>query len=129
MALPPLLATRTSGVQLVTAVVVPAVFGAISGVVLGWSAAVYWTLQALATIGGVLGGLEHDGAGSGAQRGLCGGLLFGSFLLLASAITGAEPRADLGDAPGFLVVITGLVGCLMGALGGHLRGRSSASPA
>jgi len=100
---------------------VPAAFGAFVGVMLGVPAAAYWGLQALAAIGGVLGGMEHRDASEAADRGLLGGLVFGSFLLLAHAITGAEPKADLGQMPGLLIVFAGIAGALLGALGGKLR--------
>jgi hypothetical protein len=110
-------------VQFVAALLVPAAFGAFVGVMLGVSAAAYWGLQGLAAIGGLLAGLEHRDAGDAADRGLLGGLVFGSFLLLAHAITGAEPKADLGEMPGLLVVFAGIFGALLGALGGAIRQR------
>jgi uncharacterized membrane protein len=47
--------------------------------------------------------------------------VFGSFLLLAHAITGAEPKAHLGEMPGLLIVFAGIVGAALGALGGASR--------
>jgi len=52
--LPPLFAERAGAAQLLTALVVPAVFGSIVGVMLGVSAPVYWGLQIVAAIGGLL---------------------------------------------------------------------------
>jgi hypothetical protein len=112
---------RPAGVQFVAGLVVPAAFGALVGVMLGVSAAAYWGLQVLAAIGGVLGGMEHRDASEAADRGLLGGLVFGSFLLLAHAITGAEPKAHLGEMPGLLIVFAGIVGAALGALGGAIR--------
>jgi hypothetical protein len=111
---------RPAAVQLVAGLVVPAAFGALVGVMLGVSAAAYWGLQVLAAIGGVLGGMEHRDANEAADRGLLGGLVFGSFLLLAHAITGAEPKAHLGSMPGLLIVFAGIAGALLGALGGSI---------
>ena len=119
--LPPLFAERPPAVQLVAGLVVPAVFGAVCGVVLGASATAYWALQGLGALGGLAAGLEHRDAAEGVDRGLLGGLVFGSFLLLAHAIAGTEAKVDLGEAPGMLVVFTGIFGALLGALGGWLR--------
>lgn len=116
-----LFSERPAALQFVSGLVVPAAFGAFVGVMLGVSAAAYWGLQVLAAIGGVLGGMEHRDASEAADRGLLGGLVFGSFLLLAHAITGAEPKADLGQMPGLLIVFAGIAGALLGALGGKLR--------
>jgi hypothetical protein len=46
--------------------------GALAGIFVGISAAVYWILIALAVVGGVLAGLEHPNAGEGAKRGVVG---------------------------------------------------------
>ena len=106
------------------ALVVPAALGVLAGYLLGVSAPAYWALQALASVGGLLAGMEHDGPMQGADRGLIGGLLFGSFLLLAHAIAGTAALADLGQYPGFLVVVTGSVSALLGAAGGYLGRRA-----
>ena len=104
----------------------PLVLGALSGVLIGVSAGVYWGLQVLAATGGLLAGLEHQGAAAGARRGLVGGALYGAALLLAHAATGLHEHVSLGDTPALLVVITGVFGCGFGAVGGHLRARAEA---
>ena len=119
---PTLFSERPAAVQLIAGLVVPAAFGALVGVMLGVSAAAFYGLQVLAAIGGVLGGFEHRNAEEAADRGLLGGLVFGSFLLLAHAITGAEPKASLGSMPALLIVFAGIAGALLGALGATLRG-------
>ena len=119
--LPPLFAERAGAAQLLTALVVPAVFGSIVGVMLGVSAPVYWGLQIVAAIGGLLAGLEHRTGAEAADRGLFGGLVFGSFLLLAHAISGADPKVSLGQWPGLLIVFAAIAGALLGALGGSVR--------
>ena len=121
---PPLFAERPAPVQLIAGLIVPAVFGAICGVLLGVSAAAYWALQGLGLLGGLAAGLEHRDAAEGVDRGLLGGLIFGSFILLAHAIAGTEAKVDLGEAPGLLVVFTGIFGALLGAAGGALRARA-----
>ena len=118
---PTLFAQRSPVAQLIGALVVPALFGAICGVVLGSSATAYWALQGLGAIGGVIGGMEHPSASEGADRGVLGGLVFGSFLLLAHAIDGRAAQASIGEWPGLLIVFTSVAGGLLGALGGALR--------
>jgi hypothetical protein len=117
----PLFATRPPIAQLVGALVVPALFGAVCGVVLGSSATAYWALQGVAAIGGVLGGMEHPSATEGADRGVLGGLVFGSFLLLAHAIDGRTAQASLGEWPAVLIAFAAIAGGLLGALGGAIR--------
>ena len=119
--LPTLFAERAPATQLALALIVPAAFGALVGVVLGVSATAYWGLQAFAAVGGVLAGFEHRTPSDAADRGLFGGLVFGTFLLLAHAISGAEPKAHLGQWPGALILFAGIAGCLLGALGGSGR--------
>jgi hypothetical protein len=121
----PLFSERPLAVQIVTAAVVPAAFGAVSGVILGVSAAAYWALQAVALIGGVLGGLEHPNGREAAIRGLVGGTIYGAFLLLAHAVEGSDPTVKLPDFAPILVVFTAIFGMLASALGGRLRARSS----
>jgi hypothetical protein len=121
----PLFSERPRAVQIVTAAIVPAAFGAITGIVLGVSAAGYWGLQLLAAIGGVLAGLEHPHGREGARRGLVGGTLFGTFLLIAHAVAGTDETVKLPDFEPVLAVFTALIGMLLGALGGRLRRRSA----
>jgi hypothetical protein len=123
---PTLFAQRSRAAQLVGALLLPALFGAVCGVVLGSSATAYWALQAVGAIGGVLGGMEHPSATEGTDRGVLGGLVFGSFLLLAHAIDGRTAQASLGEWPGLLLLFTSIAGGLLGALGGAIRsGRTS----
>jgi len=119
----PLLEHRPRNIQVVLAVVVPAVFGAITGYFLGISEGVYIVLSILAFLGGIGAGFDHDGAAAGAKRGLLGGTLFGAFLLIGHEIHGATAEAHLPEPAIVLVVITAVLGVLLGALGGWLRGR------
>jgi hypothetical protein len=120
----PLFQERPRAVQIITAVIVPAAFGAVAGVVLGISAAGYWAIQVVALIGAVLAGLEHPNGREGARRGLVGGTLFGTFLLIAHAVAGTDETVKLPDFAPILVVFTAVIGMLASALGGRLRGRS-----
>ena len=121
---PPLLEERTRAVQVVLVVVIPAIYGAITGYVLGVSEGTYLVLSLLAVLGGIGAGFDHLGAAAGAKRGLAGGVIFGAFVLIAHEIHGATAKADLPDPAILLVVITAVLGVALGALGGWLRARS-----
>ncbi|HEV7751220.1 MAG TPA: hypothetical protein VGO71_06750 [Baekduia sp.] len=112
---------RSPAERVIGALVVPLVFGALCGVVLGWSAVGYWALQVLAALGGILGGFEHRGAAEGARRGAVSGVIFGAGILLGHAIAGTGAEVSLGSVPGLLPVITGVAGCAFGAIGGARR--------
>jgi hypothetical protein len=120
---PELFAHRSSGVQIVTGIVVPAIFGLVAGLILGVSEIGYLLLSLLAIGGGFFAGLEHRGGEEGFIRGVTGGLLFGTFILVGKEISGSEPKADLPEPEILLVVITTVAGALLGALGGRSRGR------
>lgn len=107
------------------AMVAPILLGAISGLFLGWSAIAYWLLQVVPIVGGFLGGTEHVGWRPGSLRGVVGGVLFGASILTVRALSGWSDEVDLGETPGFLVVITGVIGLLLGASGGTVRSRRS----
>jgi hypothetical protein len=118
--LPPLFRDRPRPLQIILGGVVPLAFGSLVGVVLGVSAAAYWGLLAAASVGGVLAGLEHRDGWGGADRGLVGGTLFATGLLLAHAIAGTHAKASLGSFPPLLVVLDAIVGIFLGALGGRI---------
>ena len=120
----PLFEDRPAAVQIIGGVVVPAVFGLLTGWALGWSEIVYLILVGpIAIMGGLLAGAEHRGAEEGAVRGLIGGLLFSSFILLGLRITGEDPEAGIPDPQVGLVVFITLVSGVLGSLGGAYRAR------
>ena len=119
----PLLLTRPFGAQLVLAVIVPAVFGLLTGFVLGVSEIGYLVLSLLGVLGGIGAGYDHDGADEGFVRGILGGLLFGVFILVGHSVFGQEAKAHIPQPHVFLVVITTVLGALFGAWGGSLRAR------
>jgi hypothetical protein len=129
---PDLLESHPPRLQIVLAVVVPAVFGAIVGLLLGLSEIAYLVGSLLGIAGGYLAGKEHVGAGEGAVRGFTGGILFGTFILAAHAVTGMERKAHLPEPEIILVVITTVAGIVLGALGGRSRAkrerRTAAAP-
>jgi hypothetical protein len=114
---------RSREVQALLALIIPFVFGAIVGVVLGISAPVYWILSLLAAIGAVLAGLEHPDARSAALRGLVMGIVYGVALLLAHAVAGTDAKVSLGSFPPFVIVIDAVAGAILAALGGLLGAR------
>lgn len=124
MKLPPPFDERSFGLQVAGGIVVPMVFGLITGFALGWNEIVYYILAVpIAIAGGFLGGIEHRGADDGLVRGAIGGLVFGSFVLLGLEIVNTEPKAYLGDPQAGLVFVTTLGGAILGALGGSWRAR------
>jgi hypothetical protein len=121
-------AERTQQVQFVLAVVIPFVFGAVVGVVLGISAAGYWILSAIAALGAIVAGLEHPGPRPAALRGLVMGAVYGVAVLLAHAVAGTHAEVSLGSFPPFVIVIDAIAGALLAALGGSLaRSRATRS--
>jgi hypothetical protein len=124
MSLPPAFEDRSPGQQIVGAVVVTIVFGLLTGFALGWNEIVYYVLVGpIALAGGFVGGTEHRGADEGFVRGAMGGLVYGSFILLGLEILNEEPEAHLGDPQAGLVLVTTIVGAILGALGGAYRAR------
>jgi hypothetical protein len=123
MEMPPLLSSRSPAMQVVVGDLVPAIYGSITGVLLGVSKPVYLILTLLAIPGGLLAGFEHRGAGDGAARGFVGGALFGGFILLAHEAAGTHAKASLPHPGVVLVAITIVGGIALGAIGGALRSR------
>jgi hypothetical protein len=124
MKLPPLFLSRPPAEQLIVGIVIPVVFGIVTGIVLALNEIGYWLLAGpIAIIGGFLGGMEHRGADEGFLRGGAGGLLFGSFVLIGLEIMNREPKAYLAEPQVGLVFATVFFGCILGALGGNYRVR------
>jgi hypothetical protein len=127
---PTLLRDRPRPVQILLGGIVPAVFGAIAGVLVGISSGAYWALAVVVSIGGFVAGFEHQDGWGGADRGVVGGAIYGTSLLLAHAIAGTQAKVSLGSFPPFLAVVTAIVGMFLGAGGGRLargmRGRHAA---
>ena len=124
MKLPQPFDERPFALQVTGAIVVPMVFGLLTGLALGWNEVVYYIMAVpLAIAGGFLGGIEHRGAEDGLVRGAIGGLVFGSFVLLGLEILNRDPKAHLGDPQAGLVFVTTLGGAILGALGGSWRAR------
>ncbi len=117
---PTLLAERPRSEQVLVAGLIPAVIGGVAGVLIGVSSGGYWVLAALAAIGALVAGFEHPDGRSGFTRGLAGGLMYGVTLLVVHALAGTHARVSLGGFPPLLIVVTGVVGAGLGAVGGRL---------
>ena len=121
--LPPLLHTRSAPAEFITVVIVPVAFGVLTGLMLGWSEPMYLVLLAMGVLGGIGAGLEHEAPIDGFYRGLLGGLLFTTGILVAHGLADVEPEAHLPEPATLLLVINGALGALFGAFGGRLRAR------
>jgi hypothetical protein len=95
---------RPMAVRLIAVVLIPGIFGAFCGWMLGVSKPVYIALQIVAAIGGYIAGWEHRSGREAALRGLIGGLVFGGGIgaILASFGAGARrTREEKGPAEPF----------------------------
>ena len=123
MRLPPLLREHPRWLQVLLALVLPAVYGAVTGYFLGVSEGTYLLLSILGVLGGIGAGFDHIGPAIGLRRGIAAGLIFGSSILIAHGIHGADAKADLPNPEILIVAITTGLGAAFGALGGWLRER------
>ena len=124
---PVLLSDRPDGQGLIASMVVPVAFGAITGWLLGVSEIGYLILALLGIAGGYLAGMEHDYPIDGIYRGVLGGLLFGSSILITNGIIDKEPKAHLPDPETLLIVITTVAGAILGWLGARTRAKQEAA--
>jgi hypothetical protein len=120
---PPLLSTWHRGIQVVLAGVVPIAFGLLCGALLSRSATLFLALQVIGIAGGYWAGLEHAGPRSGAARGVLGGLLFGTSILVGHRIEGGSAHGVLPDPEILQLAITTPFGALLGLLGARARRR------
>ncbi len=120
---PPLLRQRSRAVQIVLVVVLPIAFGALCGFELGTSALWFQILMLLAGLGGIGGGFEHAGAREGVLRGLAGGVVFISSLVVTFEARGVAAVAPLPGSLAITAIGYAVMGMPLGALGGWLRGR------
>ena len=109
--------------QITLVCVVPAVYGAITGWLLGISETPYVILSIIGILGGVAAGFDHVGARAGARRGVAAGLIFGSFILIGHEIQGGDAKASLPHPGILLIVFTTVLGAGFAAIGGRLRAR------
>jgi hypothetical protein len=121
--LPPPFLERPFWLQLVGGIVVPAVYGMLTGFTLSVNEILYYALSGpIAILGGFLAGVEHRATDEAVLRGAIGGLIFGSFILLGNEILNPEEtKAHLPDPQSGLVFVTALGGAILGGLGARLR--------
>lgn len=119
----PLLREHPRPVQFVLAVVVPALYGGLTGYFLGVSEPVYLVLSIIGIVGAVGAGFDHLGAKAGAGRGIIAGSVFGASILIAHEIHGAAATAHLPEPAILLVAVTTVLAVAFAALGGRLRER------
>ena len=100
---PKLLRDRSRPEQIVAGGVIPAIAGAVAGVLVGVSSGAYWGYAVLVAIGSVVAGA-----------------IYGAALLVMHAILGTHAKVSLGSFPPFLAVITAIAGMLLSALGGRI---------
>jgi len=117
---PKLLRDRSRPEQIVAGGVIPAIAGAVAGVLVGVSSGAYWGYAVLVAIGSVVAGFEHQDGWGGADRGLVAGAIYGAALLVMHAILGTHAKVSLGSFPPFLAVVTAIAGMLLSALGGRI---------
>jgi hypothetical protein len=123
--LPPLLEEHPRSVQLLLVILLPAVYGAVTGYFLGVSEGAYLVLSVLGILGGIGAGFDHVGASAGAKRGVIAGSVFGAAILIAHEIHGEDAKAHIPDPSILLVVLTTALAIGFAALGGWLRGRAT----
>jgi hypothetical protein len=122
--LPPLMSENPLGLQVLLVVVVPAVYGAITGYFLGVSEAVYLVLSVLGVLGGVAAGFDHVGPKAGARRGIAAGSIFGGFILIAYELHGEDAKAKLPHPAIILILITTVLAVAFASIGGWARARA-----
>jgi hypothetical protein len=122
--LPPLLSEHPRPVQVFLVVIVPALYGAITGYFLGVSETTYLVLSIIGILGGIGAGFDHVGPAAGARRGVLAGSIFGAAILIAHEIHGADAKADLPDPAILLILVTTSLAVVFAAFGGWLRGRT-----
>jgi hypothetical protein len=121
--LPPLLSEQPRSMQLLLAVVLPALYGGLTGYFLGVSEPVYLVLAIIGVLGAVGAGFDHLGARAGAKRGVVAGSVFGGSILIVHELHGANAEAHIPEPAIVLVVVTTTIAIAFAALGGRLRER------
>jgi hypothetical protein len=121
--LPPLLEERPWPVRIVLAGIIPMGFGFLCGAILDSSKSAYLGLQVLAALGGYFAGFEHELPHHARIRGVLGGLLFGGFVLIGHQVAGGTDHGLIPDPEPVMLVLTALLGAVLGMLGAYTRMR------
>jgi hypothetical protein len=117
---PTLFRDRPRAIQILLGGVVPALVGALAGILIGASSGAYWAIGLVAAVGGFLAGFEHQDGWGGADRGFFGGAFYGTSLLLVHALVGTHAKVSLGSFPPLLAVLTAIIGMFISAGGGRI---------
>lgn len=106
--------------QIILGGVIPALVGALQGVLVGASSTAYWVVAVIAGVGAFIAGFEHRDGWGGADRGFFGGLFYGIALLVVHAIVGTHAKVSLGSFPPLLALVTAIIGMFLSAGGGRI---------
>lgn len=120
---PHLLADRPRPQQILIPIIGPVVTGAIGGWLLSSTKGGYLIYTTLMILGGIFSGMEHDTLRGGALRGLFGGVLFSSSILVAWELIGGASEATLPHPASVLILVIGVISTVLGVLGARLRRR------
>jgi hypothetical protein len=101
---PMLFRDRERPAQIALGGVVPAIAGAIAGVLIGVSSGGYWAYSAVIALATIVGGFEHEDGWGAADRGLVAGAIYGVALLLVHALAGTHAKVSLGSIPAIAVI-------------------------
>jgi hypothetical protein len=107
--------------RVVVVILIPGIFGAFCGWMLGVSKPVYIGLQIVAAIGGYIAGWEHRSGWEAALRGFVGGAVFGGAILAIHELTGDAAKVKLPDPELVLVAFTAVIGAVLAAFGAGAR--------
>jgi hypothetical protein len=118
--LPVLLRDRPRPLQVLFGGIFPALLGILAGVMVGASATGYWIVGAVAGIGGFLAGFEHRDGWGGADRGMVGGAIYSTSLVLTHWLIGNDEKVSLGSSRVIFVIFLTIIGILLGAAGGRV---------
>ena len=124
---PPLLTSRPPALQVLLVLLGPLLTGAVGGWLLGESSTWYLVYVTVMIVAGVGTGMEHATRQGGALRGLSGGALFATSILVTHELIGGPMAATLPSPPVLIVAIYGAAGTLFGTLGAALRRRFSSA--
>ena len=122
--LPPLFSNMPRPAQAFLGVILPALYGALTGYFLGEDEVIYLVLSVIGIVGAVGAGFDHVGAKAGALRGIVAGSVFGGFILIAYELRGEPAKAELPEPAILLIVVTTVLAVCFAALGGWLRERA-----
>jgi hypothetical protein len=117
---PVLFRDRSRLAQILLGGVAPAALGALQGVLIGASSAAYWVVAVIAGFGAFVAGFEHRDGWGGADRGMVGGAIYGTALLLVHALVGTHAKVSLGSFRPLFAVLTAIIGAVLGAIGGRI---------